>query len=52
MERVGEAAEAAAGAVERPGRHDLGLERRAELRRGGGADGVSCVLASDSEAGG
>ena len=50
VERRGGATEAAAGAAQCPGRVDQWLECGAELRRGGGADGVSCTLASDSEA--
>jgi hypothetical protein len=30
-----------------PGRHDQRLESGAELRRGGGADEISCALTSD-----
>jgi hypothetical protein len=40
-------AEAAAGAVVHPGRHDQRLESGAELRRGGGAVEISCALTSD-----
>ena len=55
LERRGGAAEAAAGAAQCPGRVDQRLgwfaqrKRGAELRGGGGADGVSCALASDPE---
>ena len=52
MERSGGAADAAAGAAERPGRHDQRLECGVELRRDSGADGASCALAFDSTAGG
>jgi ATP adenylyltransferase len=52
VERRGGAAEAAGGAAERSGRNDQRLECGVEFRRGGGADGVSCALASDSAAGG
>ena len=52
MERGGGAAEAAAGGVQRPGRHDQRLECGVELRGDSGANGVSCALASDSNAGG
>jgi hypothetical protein len=53
MERGGGAAEAAAGAAECPGCLDQRLgwfahrKRRTEFRGGGGADSVSCALASD-----
>ncbi|NDF49506.1 MAG: HNH endonuclease, partial [Betaproteobacteria bacterium] len=50
VELRGGAAEAAAGAAECPGRVDQRLECGAELRGSGVEDGVSCALASDSEA--
>ena len=56
VERRGGAAEAEVGAAVCTGRVDQRLgwfaqrKRGAELRRGGGADGVSCPLAPDSEA--
>jgi hypothetical protein len=52
VERRGGAAEASAGAAVGQGHHDQRLECGAELRRGSRADGVSCALASDSEASG
>ena len=53
VERRGGAAEAEVGAAVCTGRVDQRLgwfvqrKRRAELRRGGGAEGVSCALTSD-----
>lgn len=52
VECGGGTTEKAARAAQRPVRLDQRLECRAELSRGGGAERVSCALASDPEASG
>lgn len=53
MERAGRAAEAAAGAAERPGRLIQRLDCGVDFKRDGGANGGAAgALASDCRAGG